>query len=353
MGHAAGSHRRLLAMPPLPMPPLPMPQPVVMVMKDEEPASESMERPHHVQDLWLQHPSELSPPSQSSQPTDMVNISIVIERHDVHRVHTDNLGKRLLIVSNARKFNVEVMLLNRETHQLVLDVQLQLRAELMLENGCAVENKVQTGEPLLLGEPLALVMGGHARFLGLQLGKTALTSFCDKQLFRLQIRPADDATFDRYPNLSCITEPFKSVTKLFRGERFVRESGPIDQTPMSLGPPGAMGCSSQQLDPAMQGETATAAGIFDSNNGLYHENLHDEHVSDHLHNVVEQLRAELQEAQASNATIKSQLKEQQASIKKLVGEGEMMKCELENLKRSRSWVDPSNTYGQHLNDPRQ
>lgn len=137
----------------------------------------------------------------------------------------DESGKRLYMVSNARKFNVEVMLVNHETRELVVDMQLQLRAELILENGCAVEDKIQAGAPLLLGEPLALAMAGRARFIGLQLGKTALTSFCDKQLFRLQIRPVDDTTFERYSNLRCISEPFKSVTKLFRGERPVREPG--------------------------------------------------------------------------------------------------------------------------------
>ena len=56
----------------------------------------------------------------------------------------------MYVVSNLRKFKIEVLLVDKDTNEPALENQLQLRAVLLYENGCVVK-ATSPDEELLLG----------------------------------------------------------------------------------------------------------------------------------------------------------------------------------------------------------
>jgi len=159
-------------------------------------------------------------------------LQLAIKQHSVHKVEVDEAtGDKLYVVSNLRKFTVEVQLLDKVTQELATSNQLRLRAVLLYENGCPV--KAMEGQDLLLGETEVVAIQGVATFK-LQMGQSVLSSKLGKQSFRIRLEPMDRQLRESYgPQLIILSEPLKSVTKLERRPPAVNEVPP--------GPYGGMG----------------------------------------------------------------------------------------------------------------
>lgn len=165
----------------------------------------------------LPHPP--TPPAMvpDNAQMDWGDLQLVIAQHSVHKVEYDETtGDKCYIVSNLRKFKIEVALVDKHDQQQVVTTnQLQLRAVLLYENGCPVK-ATSEAEPLLLGETEVVVIQGCAAFR-LQMGPSVLSSKLGKQSFRIRIEPMDRGLRDNYASqLVILTEPLKSVTKLER-----------------------------------------------------------------------------------------------------------------------------------------
>jgi len=153
-------------------------------------------------------------PAEPAEPaeTDWSVLELYMERHSVHLVTGDADGKEY-VVSNLKKFEVTLCLYNRQTREFDR-APLELKASLLYENSQAV--RAAPDEEILSGDVLSKVQGGRA-VVRLQLGKRVLSLHHDHQRFRVKIEPADPQLAAAYPNLTQLTEPLKSVTKLRGG----------------------------------------------------------------------------------------------------------------------------------------
>jgi hypothetical protein len=149
---------------------------------------------------------------------DYAALELYVVRHSVHNTVTTGTNREY-VVSNMRDFQVDVELHDRRSGQLSSE-PLELRAVLLYENGQPVRQS-SAGEVVLSGArgvdaPVATLSGGRATFL-LRMGLQTLTKKHDGQRFRIRIEPTEAALSGTvYPCLTQLTEPLKSVTKLFR-----------------------------------------------------------------------------------------------------------------------------------------
>ena len=152
----------------------------------------------------------LSVVPDAADPDSWSNIELYTEKHQVHKVMVEGEAKEY-IVSNLRRFEMSMMLLERNTRELAVNRTLRLKASLVYENSQPV--KSAPGEVLLTGDTLATMVGGRVT-LRLQMGRRALSVHHEKQKFRVKIEPEDPQLALAYPCLSHLSEPLKSVTKL-------------------------------------------------------------------------------------------------------------------------------------------
>lgn len=139
--------------------------------------------------------------------------SLVVTKHGVHKVEKGANEQKQYVVSNARKFDLEVSLVDPLNHLLRGASGLRLHVTLLFESGC----EVPTGDDeLLVGSVEAQIINGTATFKNLQMGANSLSTRHARQRFRLRVAPTDAAMRAAYPHLQVTTEPFKSITKLER-----------------------------------------------------------------------------------------------------------------------------------------
>lgn len=145
-------------------------------------------------------------------------LELYVVRHSVHNTVTSG-SIREYIVSNMRDFQVDVELHDRRTQMLSAE-PLELRATLLYENGQPVR-QTTPGEVVLYGarqseSTTVHLTGGKATFF-LRMGLQTLSKKHDGQRFRIRIEPVEEALSGTvFPCLTQLTEPLKSVTKLFR-----------------------------------------------------------------------------------------------------------------------------------------
>ena len=159
-----------------------------------------------------------APPGPGTAPTDshvksFDNLRLVIQSHSVHKVENPDTEDREYVVSNLRTFNIEVVLVN-EHNELAVDVNLGLVTSLLYENGLVVQ-RPNDQEQLLTGETEVVIIGGTGKFV-LKMGPSVLSSKMGKQRFRIKIEPKNERIRQEFPQLTVLTEPLKSVTKLDR-----------------------------------------------------------------------------------------------------------------------------------------
>jgi len=182
------------------------------------------------------------------------DLQLIIRQHSVHKVEEDELnGEKIYVVSNLRKFKIEVALVYRDgldaqgQAEPALDNRLELRAVLLYENGCVVKKSTED-EQLLLGETEVVIIKGEATFK-LQMGPSILSSKMGKQNFRIKIEPVQLAIAEQNQQLIVLTEPLKSVTKLERKP----------PPPRGYDEPGASPFSAPSLPPLGQASQLSAA----------------------------------------------------------------------------------------------
>jgi len=169
-----------------------------------------------------------SAPANSSVTTALVPTGrrLKILEHRVHkvenRVKENGEQEEELVVSNLRPFTVKVGV-HDHLDQPLYDCNLPLRATLLYENGLPVK-QTSTSEPLLVGETDVVALQGSAIF---KLRITSLSSHRDKQRFRIQIAPQDVELQLSETNLSVVTDPMKSVTKLGRASHAAAAAPPL------------------------------------------------------------------------------------------------------------------------------
>lgn len=147
---------------------------------------------------------------------DWSNIQLFIMKHQVHRVEFPDTDAKTYIVSNLRKFTIELVLRDRTTRTRALWTNLRVKATVLYENSMPVHGVNE--DPLLQQCDTSITMNRGWGEFKLQLGKGVLTQSHQRQLFRIRIEPADPGLADAYPGLTTLTEPLKSITKLkFRG----------------------------------------------------------------------------------------------------------------------------------------
>lgn len=148
---------------------------------------------------------DMLPPPPRAPSSEMGDLKLYFTKIDVHRVDHAKDGAKDYIVSNLKTFDVGVLLHNERTQQLAYSVPLGLQVTVMLESGEPV------GQPqALAGDTLKAVDSGRCNF---RLTINALSEHHGKAKFVLKIEPADP-TLRRFPNLSLISTPLRSVTKL-------------------------------------------------------------------------------------------------------------------------------------------
>ena len=155
----------------------------------------------------------------ASTDTDWGSLDLCTERHAVHRVEPTATGEQEYIISNLKKFDVTLLLIDRLTNLPATQQSLKLRATLVYENSQPV--RAAPDEKLLEGDVEKVLNGPGSRMDGrcvmqLKLGPRALSQQHDRQRFRIKIAPADPQLATAYPTLTQLTEPVKSVTKLVR-----------------------------------------------------------------------------------------------------------------------------------------
>lgn len=127
---------------------------------------------------------------------------LIVTAQAIHKVGAAGEGA-VPIISTLRYFTVEVTL-----EGALLD-GTAIVATLVYEDGTAVTQKSQTGEPPLLTKP-AHLKDGRA---DMQMKVTVLTSLLDKRNLRVLL------TVDGHPHLAALTNEFKTITKLHRAAR--------------------------------------------------------------------------------------------------------------------------------------
>jgi hypothetical protein len=162
-------------------------------------------------------PAPASGERMESPAKSFAGLRLVIEKHNVHKVEVPaehhNGENREYTVSNLKTFKMEVALVN-SSNELARDVHVALHASLLYENEQNVL-RPNDGEPILIGETKVLIIGGRAHFR-LKVGPTVLTTKHEKQRFRVSIAPNSEHLRIQFPQLTVLSEPFKSVTKLDR-----------------------------------------------------------------------------------------------------------------------------------------
>ena len=151
---------------------------------------------------------ELPPPEE---PVDWGEYQVHVARHAVHLV-TEANGEKEYVVSNMKKFKVDIMLYNVKTGQLAT-APLDIKSTLVYENAQPV--RAAPDEQVLTGDTEVTVVNGQAT-IELMLGKRSLSLHHDRQRFRVKIEPADPQLAASYPTLTILNQPLKSVTKLHR-----------------------------------------------------------------------------------------------------------------------------------------
>uniref|UniRef100_A0A7S4B0T9 Uncharacterized protein n=1 Tax=Chrysotila carterae TaxID=13221 RepID=A0A7S4B0T9_CHRCT len=162
-----------------------------------------------------------------------------IAEHRVHKVEVrqkdSGEDEEELVVSNLRPFTLKVAVHDSKGSPLP-DCSLPLRAALLYENGLPVK-QTSSSEPLLVGETDVVALQGAATF---KLRITSLSSHRDKQRFRIQVTPQDEEVARAEPQLTVVTNPMKSVTKLGRASVAGNGSAPqLSQIAPSAEPNGA------------------------------------------------------------------------------------------------------------------
>jgi len=198
------------------------------------------------------------PPDNVVDPT---VLQLVIANHSVHKILNQGIPDlQEYVVSNLRKFTVDVVLIDRVhglaggASEAVGTANMALKATLLYENGNVVR-QTQEHERLLEGDTEVMVIGGKGQF-SLKMGMNALSNKLGKQRFRIKIEPKD-AGLQQYEHLSVLTEPLRSVTKLERKRPEPRGAAPPPQSdPNAPLFPAADAASIAQLQRELEAERA-------------------------------------------------------------------------------------------------
>merc|ERR1719271_1263679 len=135
-----------------------------------------------------------------------------IESPSVHAREQGPEGAPKYLVSNLKFYNVKVVLKDRRS-QLLATQPLRLRATLLYANGQPLR-ELKNDEPALLGSSGELELVGGRTTFRLKMGKDIISSRHDERLFRVRIEPCDPELAKLHPNLTAVTEPMRSMTKL-------------------------------------------------------------------------------------------------------------------------------------------
>ena len=240
----------------------------------------------------------------------------VKEREGVHKVVTDEAGAREYIVSSLKTFLLRVELTHKDTGlpARAEGNRLDVRATLLFEN-CNAVPAYRENDVLLHGDTEVTVIGGEAR-LTLKMGANSLSVRRDGRRFRIRIEPRDDAPRQEHKQLSDTGAPFKSVTKLERGNAEQRASRAQAQlatpTPGVAGTPGVTGVTpALQPTPTGHSSAARVAGVSPQE----HARLLDE-----LNALREELKKQSEDNQLNMERLRQQNAEQQQRIEEMAAE---------------------------------
>ena len=133
--------------------------------------------------------------TEQAEDNEWKDLELYTEKHQVHRVENEGTADKGYVVSNLRKFEVSVILMDSKTRT-PSHRALQLRASLLYENSKPV--RTANGEAALLGNTTAATRSGRARRLGMLsvltpaialmiLTACATALFAGRAVFRLQM----------------------------------------------------------------------------------------------------------------------------------------------------------------------
>ena len=190
-------------------------------------------------------------------------LRLLIQSQEEHKVENPDTEDRECVMSNMKSFKIEVTLVN-SSNELVDDVHVGLHASLLYENGQNVP-RANDKEEILTGEKEVVIIGGRGLFK-LKLGASVLTSKHDRQRFRVNISPNSEHLSTQFPQLTVLSEPFKSITKLDRktppsrgGDGGGRFSAPPPRKWPRLSLPVLPCCSLRKRGPSEQTVARTVA----------------------------------------------------------------------------------------------
>jgi len=232
-------------------------------------------------------------------------LQLMISNHSVHKILNQGTPDQEYVVSNLRKFTIDVMLVDRrfptDVPEAVQSANMALKATLLYENGNVVR-QTQEHEQLLQGDTEIMVIAGKGQFQ-LKMGLNALSNKLGKQRFRIKIVPKDEA-LQRIEHLTVMTEPLRSVTKLERKPANARQQAPPPPEPSDPGGPlfgAAAGSNVEQLQRELAEERAMRTRITRQ---LEEESTEAAHVKE----VMRQQQEQIKLLNESNAHILEELK---------------------------------------------
>lgn len=152
--------------------------------------------------------------SEALQPPDgdsWSEMEATISDHRVHRVIEVGDGGREYIVSNLKNFHMQLSLRHKLTKQPPAQ-PLRFRATLLYESNEPVIS-LEDDELLCGTTAVTLSRNGIGRFT-LRMGRNALSQSHQRRRFCVKIEPEDPEIASVYPDLTQVSAPMKSVTKV-------------------------------------------------------------------------------------------------------------------------------------------
>jgi len=158
-------------------------------------------------------------------------VQLAILRQKVHKQEICEDGDREFIVSNLRKFSMDVALLQTCSDQELAFSSSELRVQAVLtwEDGEDVD--AVPGSDMELKGDTEFTLKSEQKTVFLQFGKDVLSSKCDRRKFKVRLEPVDKYLRHNFQSLSVATRPLRSVTKLDRrAPEPIQENSPVLRT---------------------------------------------------------------------------------------------------------------------------
>ena len=161
-------------------------------------------------------PSVPGPLVEADGVVPLEQLQMKIVKHTVHKVLGAAEDPPVYIVSTAKWFQLDLVLVDRRDLSLAVQNELTVDVQLTFEDGSPVPPP-ENGQALLECVHLLQVpfCRGRSSFK-LKMGGRTLSSKYSNQNFRLLVAPVDEALRDQHRDLFAFTAPLKTVTKPHR-----------------------------------------------------------------------------------------------------------------------------------------